>query len=363
MDWNEKKDLISPSATEAVKARNSFDVLRYFFAFSLILVHFCTLTDTPQFWFITGGTRVKAFFIITGFLVLYSILRSRTLKDYFLKRIRRILPAYVACITLCLIIGLCLTDLSWKEFLTNGTTWKYYLSNILFLNFLQPELPGVFQDHAMTAMDGSLWSMKVELCFYVVLPLLVWLLCKFRKGIVIACIFALSVAQTLFFNHLYEKTGVELYHTIQHQFGGQLVFFVGGMSLLLWFDALNRHLRWLFPVCLLLFLISEHWQPLVYAEPLTFAVVIIGIAYHCPRLNFLFGVDNISYGLYLYHFPVIQVLISLGLAQYNIYLCFITALFITFVVALLSWKFIEKPMLRKPYPGKPGRVPSSPRPD
>lgn len=347
MEWSEKRRLISQQTADTIKASNCFDLLRYFFAFSLILVHFCTLTETPQFWFITGGTRVKAFFIITGFLVLYSILRSRTLKDYFEKRIRRIVPAYFACITLCLLIGMCMTDLPLSDFLTDGRTWKYYISNLLFLNFLQPELPGVFQGHAMTAMDGSLWSMKVEVCFYLVLPLLVWLLCRYKKSFVIISIFALSVAQSVFFDYAYEQTGKEIYHLIQHQFGGQLVFFVGGMSLLLWFDAFHKNVKWLLPICLLLYLFSEHWTPLVYAEPLTFAVVIIGIAYHCPRLNFLYGVENISYGLYLYHFPVIQVLISFGLADYNIYLCFFVALLITFVIALLSWKWIEKPLLYK----------------
>lgn len=345
MEWREKKTLLSAQTSKDIKDRNSFDLLRYFFAFSLILVHFCTLTDTPQFWFISGGTRVKAFFIITGFLVLYSILQSESLKTYFSKRIRRIMPAYITCITLCLIIGLSMTDMPVTDFLTCGQTWRYYLSNVLFLNFLQPDLPGVFEENTMNAMNGSLWSMKVEVCFYLVLPFLVWLLCKYRKSIIIASIFILSVAQTLFFDYMYEKTGEQFYHLICHQFGGQLVFFVGGMSMLLWFDKLNKHIRWLLPLCFYLYIISNHWQPLVYAEPITFAIVIIGIAYHCPWLNFLYRIDNISYGLYLYHFPVIQILISIGLAQYNIYLCFAVALVITILVALLSWIFIEKPLL------------------
>ena len=59
------KDLISQETTERVKRDNCFDFLRYFFAFSLILVHFCTLTNQEQFWFITGQMRVKAFFTIS----------------------------------------------------------------------------------------------------------------------------------------------------------------------------------------------------------------------------------------------------------------------------------------------------------
>jgi hypothetical protein len=47
------KDLISQETTERVKRDNCFDFLRYFFAFSLILVHFCTLTNQEQFWFVS----------------------------------------------------------------------------------------------------------------------------------------------------------------------------------------------------------------------------------------------------------------------------------------------------------------------
>ena len=75
--------------------------------------------------------------------------------------------------------------------------------------------------------------------------------------------------------------------------------------------------------------------------------MIVGIAYFCKPLNFLQRYDNISYGLYLYHFPVIQVLINYKLHEYNIYLTFIIALLITTILAIISWYVIEKPLLRK----------------
>lgn len=347
MKWIDKQKLITEHTEESLKARNGFDVIRYFFAFSLILVHFCTLTDTPQFWFITGGTRVKAFFIITGFLVFLSILHSETLKIYFQKRIRRIVPAYVTCILFCLLIGMFFSTSSVGVFLTDGKTWKYLLSNLLFLNFLQPELPGVFQTNPAPAMNGSLWSMKVEVCFYMVLPLIAWMICRFRKGIVVTCLFGLSIIHTIVLDYLYESTGIELYNLLKHQLGGQMVYFLGGIVMLLWFDKLQKNVRWLLPLCLVLYLLRNNIEFLQYVEPITFALVIVGIAYYCPWISFLYGKDNISYGLYLYHFPIIQVLIHTGLAQYNIYLCFFTVVVLTIVASILSWKYIEKPLLYK----------------
>ena len=83
-------NLLNESSKKLLKKGNCFDFLRYFFAISLIIAHFCTLTNIDQFWFVTGTTRVKAFFIMSGFLVFYSYIRREDLKDYIEKRIRRI---------------------------------------------------------------------------------------------------------------------------------------------------------------------------------------------------------------------------------------------------------------------------------
>jgi len=59
--------LISDKNNQLLKAPNNFDFIRYFFAFSLVIVHFCTLMGIDQFWVISGGLRVKVFFIMSGF--------------------------------------------------------------------------------------------------------------------------------------------------------------------------------------------------------------------------------------------------------------------------------------------------------
>lgn len=335
-----------------VTDRNSFDVLRYFFAFSLILVHFCTITDTPQFWFISGGTRVKAFFIITGFLVLYSGQHS-DLKTYAKKRAARILPAYVSCILLCFVLGIIFTDLSLGDFFCSLQPWKYLVSNLLFLNFLEPELPGVFQDNPATQMNGSLWSMKVEVVFYIVLPVFLWLIKRFRKEAILVLCYLFSIAYGVVCDVMYERTGNNIFFLLKHQFMGQMIFFLGGSIILLYFDKLNRYYKYLFPLAAVLYLLSNGNEVLYYLEPITFGIVIITIAYHTPHLRFLHGKTNISYGMYLYHFPVIQVLIYYGMHQYNIYLTFVIALAVTLLLSALSWKFIEKPFLDKVKKKKP----------
>lgn len=73
------------------------------------------------------------------------------------------------------------------------------------------------------------------------------------------------------------------------------------------------------------------------------------LAYNLKYLNFLRKYDNISYGMYLYHFPIIQVIIYYKIPQYNIYLAFFIAFMLTIVISALSWRFIEKPIIEKRY--------------
>ena len=344
---NRKAELISEEIIQRIHHDNCFDFIRYFFAFSLILVHFCTVTGTPQFWFVSGGTRVKAFFIITGFLVVYSFIRRKNLKVYISKRARRILPAYITVILLCTLLGCLLSDLTPIQYFTSGQTYRYLLSNITFQNYLEPCLPGLFTHNLLHPVNGSLWSMKVEVLFYICVPFIVWMMRRTNKLVILVTIFLFSVVYNLFFAYLFQKTGVRFYWLMQHQLGGQMIYFFGGIAILLYFDRFCRYIKWIFPIGVALFLLSKQNIVLHYIEPISFAVIIIGIAYFCKPLNFLKKYDNISYGLYLYHFPVVQVLVHFHVNQYSIPLCFVLTLFITIVLATLSWKIIEKPILNR----------------
>ena len=342
--------LLSPETIERVRRDNCFDFLRYLFAFSLILVHFCTLTETEQFWVISGQTRVKAFFTITGFLVVYSYLRHDNLKTYATKRLRRIMPAYVTVIIFCTVAGLAVTPASTTEYITSAQTWRYLAANLTMLNFIEPSLPGLFPGHYEEAVNGSLWSMKFEMLFYALIPIIIWLMRRYGKLAVLIAVFAVYLAYRVTFDYLEDHhPEVALYGAINHASFNTMVYFFSGMVLILYFDIFCRHVRIIFPatVALLLLLHVANLYVLNYIEPLLFSALLIGVAYYCRPLNFLQHHDNISYGLYLYHYPVIQVLIMAGVHRYNIWLTFALALAITIALAALSWHYIEKPILKE----------------
>ena len=82
-----KQDILSRPLIEQVKAENNFDFIRFFLAYSVMFNHFSTLTDTDPFWLVSGGFRVKGFFIISGFLVMFSYLRTQ-LRIYIRHQLR-----------------------------------------------------------------------------------------------------------------------------------------------------------------------------------------------------------------------------------------------------------------------------------
>lgn len=317
---------------------NCFDALRYFFAISLIIVHVTTLADKEQFWAITGSLRVKAFFVITGYLVTYSFIRRNELKSYIKKRAARILPAYLCCILFCLVLGLFLSSLSAGDFLSSKMTCKYVVANIFMLNWLEPCLPGVFTSNSFPQMNGSLWSMKFEVIFYAIVPFYVFV-CRRLSRIMVTTLTAGMIF--LAYPHLGYHAQVFCYF-----FSAILVLFNK--------ETIDKYFPYVFlAACLNIiavrFLSQPEWLIEYFLMPLevfSFAIVLIGIAFHFKPLFFLARYDNISYGLYLYHFPIAQAIISLNIGKESLSMLIVLTFIVTWILATVSWYCIEKPILK-----------------
>lgn len=328
---------INEDITTEVRKENCFDFLRYFFAFMLILAHFCTLTGSDQYWFIVGGMRVKAFFTITGFLVTYSFIRRNCdIIQYAKKRFVRIVPAYAINIVFCLILGLCITTLAKSDFIQSLQTWKYFISNIFMLNWIEPELPGTFQNQFVPQMNGSLWSMKQEVVFYVLVPFFIWMAGKLKRWCMLPVIFLIIVT--------YNQMPVQLQY---------FSYFIVSMGMLLYFDWICKHNILLFVISVIISIFTyavdiNYLSDICHSlEPVTFPLILLTVAYHCKPLNVFRKFENITYGLYLYHFPIIQALIFFGVLRYSSSLCLCLTLVLTILFASISWFVIEKPLINK----------------
>ena len=164
--------------------KNNFDLLRFSFAFVVFLVHAYALSGAETLsilvHYISSEIAVKSFFVVSGFLIFMSYENTHSVRAYFIKRLRRIYPAYIFIIVLCAAAGLLLSSLVMTDYLS-WPLFKYLLSNLVFLNFLQPNLPGLFEHNALQAVNGALWTLKVEVAFYVFVPLAVLAFRKFGR--------------------------------------------------------------------------------------------------------------------------------------------------------------------------------------
>lgn len=158
---------------------NAFNFLRLLCCFVVIYEHSVILSGISLPCLNLRGSAVNVFFILSGFWVTLSYLKSSSVKEYALKRCRKIFPQYWTVVVLSTVLLSSFSVLGLKEYFSNSGFFKYLIANILTLNFIHPSLPGVFEGMALGgSVNGSLWTIKVELGFYIVLPVLIWILSK-----------------------------------------------------------------------------------------------------------------------------------------------------------------------------------------
>ncbi|MCD7977973.1 MAG: acyltransferase [Tannerellaceae bacterium] len=336
--------ILNDKIISLVKEKNNFNLIRFFLAYSIMFNHCSTLTESEPFWIVNGDMRVKGFFIISGFLVMFSFIRTPDLTIYLRKRFCRIMPAYLITIFLCIILGSFLTSLTPIEYFSSTQLYQYLIGNSLTLNFLQPELPGVFTNNPIQVVNGSLWTMKVEIMLYFTVPLLFLFLLKHKKSWFLIGIYLFSMLYSYLFEYLYDNTGVNLYLFLKRQFPGQMMYFCSGIIILLYFDSFRKYKWYIFPVSIFI-LLFRTIPGIDLLEPIALASFIICIVYSFKWLHFIGKLGNFSYGIYLFHFPIIQTFIHFGIDKYHLPLTFILTAVLSTILGILSWYYIENPLL------------------
>lgn len=299
----------------------NMDLMRYVMSIAVIIAHINGAIGSDIPFFLTSYEAVGGFFAISGFLMYPNYIRHNNFKLYTLHRARRILPPYIFIVVaaaLCLVAVSCLT---WREYFLSSGFWKYLAANLSFLNWLHPDLPGVFQGvrYATSAVNPSLWTMKVEWCLYLSVPIFVFLqahLSKLRKETLVLELIALSVLYRLIFTYFYFSTGSQIYDILRRQIFGQFSFFYAGMLIFFLRSKIERHPLFTIAIGFFLWVVmkcSPYWFS-IFLEPFAISAVVLGISLLPYDITPLRHKNNISYHLYLFHYPVIQLGIYFGIA-------------------------------------------------
>ena len=147
--------LLTPRTPMDALRSNNFNTIRLLLAGIVVLFHVLVLPEIPELSavgrHIPSLLGVQGFFVVSGFLVVMSYEANDSLWSYATRRARRILPAYV-CVVLVSAVGLSLlSSLAMSAYFSSAGFWKYVVANLVFMNFLATDLPGVFASNPMSA--------------------------------------------------------------------------------------------------------------------------------------------------------------------------------------------------------------------
>lgn len=327
---------------ENILPKNNFDLIRFILAFIVMLVHSAALSNNAELNFINkalGDLSVKCFFVISGFLVMMSYEKANTIQEYLSKRIRRIYPGYLTVIIITSFLGFAFSTNSFQSYFS--ITWiKYILANLSFMNFLHPDLPGVFSMNPNTSVNGALWSLKIEVMFYVLIPFisLISKKCGHFKTVVLLYVFT----------YIYKDYILNLFHLYSAEFArqlpGQLSYFALGIAGFYFYEKIvkiKKNIIWISIVLAALY-ITFGFE---YIEPIILAFSVFYLAFCIPYLGRFSKYGDLSYGLYIIHFPVIQALVSLDLFTERPFYSVLLAVFISISGSYALWHLVEKRFL------------------
>jgi peptidoglycan/LPS O-acetylase OafA/YrhL len=290
--------------------------------------------------------------VISGLLIYRSYTKSSSVKSYFEKRVRRIYPAYFVIIVLSALVLCALSTCPPGQYFGLGF-WKYLGANLVFLNFLAPSLPGVFSSHILSAVNGALWTLKIEAAFYLFVPILHFLSERFGVKRTIATLFALSCLWKYSFLSLAAWEDARranaadhlrnIYADLSVQFPAQLVYFCAGILILLYFDQLKRYFLSIFCITVVFFLLDHG----VAKEKLDIVWI--------SGFIFIFGFwryfgnfskhGDFSYGVYIVHWPILQFLIAIGMLKAGPVAFFAASVLSIALAAFAMWHLVESKFL------------------
>ena len=338
---------LPPRAARSGLRLNNVSELRLLFAACVVLSHAVQLSAARHFDVIrlvmNSEVAVQGFFILSGYLVFGSYDRIQAPLDFYRRRIARIYPAYFVAVTLFLALVL-----AEAEVLGGAIHWadvpRYLGFNLLTLNFLQPDIGGVFAGNTAQAINGALWSIKVELMFYACVPPLYALA---RRTSPVAVALALIAAGVLWWPALEvagAATGHAVPESLRNQLPGQLHFFGLGLALFA-FSSGRLKLGGLIGIVAVTIVLLLVLVDVRSAANVAGLVTVIAALASARPLGTVFADTDISYGIYLCHFPIIQMLLAAGAGTWPFLLLLAVVLTLVPLYGVLSWRLVEEPAL------------------
>lgn len=329
--------------------KNSLNELRFYLAFVVVTIHMAFLADTTltknilEFTYPLASRAVDLFFVLSGFLIYMSWDRKPTAKEYTYKRFFRLYPLYGLVIVAIPLISLIGFDV---KFNVKEIVW-YLLANLTFMNFLYPTIPGLFEGNNHQIINGALWSLKVEVMFYITLPFMYWFIERAKKPAYM--VLGLLLASVLFNLLIY---GLEIYLSINlsplyNQLPSKLYLFVFGIALYKYFNFFHCHFKKIIGLILLLILLT--YFLFIFDLSFVFSIIVctlfLSLSFLNREFSFFSSKADYSYSIYITHFPIIQFMLNWGV-DFSHVTDFFLYLVVQSIFSIFCWEIIESNSLR-----------------
>ena len=295
-----------------------------------------------------GGFAVFGFFTISGYLITGSRF-TNGFATYLVHRLARLMPAFWVCLVVVVTffapIGFWRAHGTLEGYLTTPRTPLDHLVSNWFLRISFFDVAGTPTGVPYPgAWNGSLWSLYVEFICYLIIGALGFVAIVRRSALVMGVLFAGSV---------YAQAHSA---TLMSYFGGNgdaffqiklLPFFLGGALLYMVRDRVPLH--WAgaavaAAVTAVLVVLVEGWGMQAAAPFAVYVILWVASVVPSPRLV---QRHDISYGVYIYAFPVQQLLVALDLHTHGFLLYNVLAALVTVPFAVASWLLVERPVMRR----------------
>lgn len=340
----------------AGKEENSFDAIRLGLATLVVFEHSYFLIsnrfDGEPLYRLTGGQynsgafAVCMFFAISGFLVTRSWVMTENLQRYLAKRFARIVPGFlVATFVGCVLLGPIIASDPARFFAQQK--WLPFAVSALALR--QADVTGVLAGNAVNLVHGTLWTIKYEFDCYLLVALVgsLGLLNPRRVWAIYLPLFAVLFAARAGWIRLpvFDHGIVALVISSPDQWPELFPFFFAGSALYLYREHIAKTAAHFTGALLLLALSGAiggmYWALLIGG---TYAVIYLALSSSAHLVLFGKRVD-LSYGVYLYGWPVAQALLYFTHQKLSPLPLFTLTMAVTLVVAYASWRLVERPSL------------------
>jgi len=350
-----------PSTKPDMK-NNAFDFARLLFAFFVVYAHSRYLYGAPDIlhWDASGFDNLHAgsiglwgFFAISGFLVTSSFSNSASLTDFLAKRFKRIFPGFWCSLFIC---GFVFAPL-WY-FLKLKTLTGFWDTNAIYIwKFITTNLDSAIQVQsigavAIDSINGPYWTIHHEVSCYIILGVILTFIGSFKfasrtlqRNTLLAVTLGLSIIR-LMYNYYQPFTQVYGNWFGDERFLLFLTIFMWGATLNLYRDILEPSWAGAF-ICLLILLLATKTDYLPVVFPPCFTFLVICLCFMLPIRNIGKKIGDLSFGIYLYHWPMRLTLQMLGFQQeLGLWSFILLNIVCTLPLAYLSWHLVEKRFLK-----------------